>query len=280
MRLIFSQAVPLLVVIISSGMIAVLNIPSLNSGLKNGVYSVVGPVQKNVWFAGSQVYGFFGSFAHMNSSARENEQLKGRINELTAANAQIGELRKENEFLRQGLNLEIGKDFDLKLADIVAKNIAGDSLIINKGSSNMIEVGMPVITSEKAVVGKISKVYDDFSEVDLITRKDFSFDVKIGNDMVDGLVKGEGGTSAKVDLVPKDKELKAGFSVITSRMGGIFPAGLVIGAIKDIDKNDIGTFQTAAISLAFDINGASRVFIANAKYPLGLGAALSDQNKQ
>jgi rod shape-determining protein MreC len=272
--------VPLSVVAILAAAIGVLNIPFLNSQLKNGAYSMIGPVQQYVWFAGAQVSEFIGSLANMNSAARENEQLKGRVDELLAANAQMEDLKKENDYLRQGLNLELNKDFDLKLADIIAKNVGSDTLIINKGSKDMVQAGMPVITSQKAVVGKISKVYDNFSEVELITSKNFSFDVKIGDDMIDGLVKGQGGFAATIDLVSKDKELKPGSQVVTSQMGGIFPAGLVIGTIKDVNKNDVETFQSAAISLAFDINGSSRVFIANAKYPLNLETPAPAQNKK
>jgi len=268
----------LLLFVAAAVFVAVLNIPFLNSGLKNGVYSVVGPAQQNVWFAGAQVSGFFASLVRINSTSRENEQLKGKINELIAMNAQAQILKKENDYLRQGLNMELGKDFDLKLADIIAKNIADDSLIINKGAKDLVQTGMSVITSDKAVVGRISKVYDDFSEVELITGKKFSFDAKIGDDMVDCLVKGRGGMNAVVDLVPKDKELKAGAAVVTGQLGGIFPAGLVIGTIKDVDSNDVGTFQTAAISLAFDINIASRVFIANSKYTPDLEKMISAQN--
>lgn len=260
--------------------VVVLNVPFINSGLKNGAYSILAPVQKNIWIAGAQVYGFLGSFAHMKDSALENAKLKEEVNDLLAKNAQMEDLKKENVFLRQGLNLELSKDFDLKIADVIAKKVADDILIINKGSKDLVEVGMPVITSQKALVGKIIKVYDNFSEVSLITNKNFSFDVKIGDAMIDGLVKGKGGMIAAVDLVPKDKDMQIGAPVITSRLGGIFPAGLVIGTIKEVNKNDVGTFQSATLFLAFDVNGANQVFIANAKYPLSLGAGMSNIEKQ
>ncbi len=260
--------------------IAAFNVPFLNAGLKNGVYLVLGPMQQSVWFAGAQVSGFFGSVAGINSSAQENVRLRSQVEELLAKNAQISDLEKENDYLRQGLNLELGKDFDLKMADIVAKSVSEDTIIIDKGSKDMVQPGMPVITSERAVVGKISKVYDDFSEVELVTGKKLSFDVKIGDTLIDGLAKGQGDMRTIIDLVPKDKELKSGDAVVTSRMGGIFPAGLLIGTINNIKKNDVETFQSADVSLAFDINCASRVFIANAKYPVSLDVAPAGQNKK
>ncbi|MCU0652852.1 MAG: rod shape-determining protein MreC [Candidatus Pacebacteria bacterium] len=260
--------------------IAVFNLPFFNESLRNSFYSAAAPLQRGVWVAGAQASGFFSSFARANTAGVENENLRKRVTELTARAALMEEVKRENDFLRQSLNLDLGKEYDLKMADIIGKLVSEDRLLINKGSRDLVEAGMPVITSEKAAVGKVSKVYDNFSEVELITGKSFSFDVKIGDAGVDGLARGRGEMSAGVDLVPKDKEIRGGDVVTTSRMGGIFPAGLVVGRVKDVTKNDVETFQSASIELAFGIGTASRVFIANEKYPGILQAALPEAKKK
>jgi rod shape-determining protein MreC len=255
--------------IIGLAAILVLNVPILNSAVKNAAYWALNPIQKNFWVAGAGVHNFFSPLMQANLLAAENEQLRGRVNDLLAQTAAIGDLKKENESLRQGLNLEMEKDFDLKLADIVGKNTARDILIVDKGAKDTVRTGMPVITGQKTLVGRVSKVYDNFSEVTLATNKDFSFDVKIGDDAADGLVKGQGSYRATIDLVPKDKKIEAGQSIITSALGGIFPQGLLVGTISEVYKNDVETFQSAQIELAFNVAGARQVFIAIGKYPLG-----------
>ncbi|UMX48387.1 MAG: rod shape-determining protein MreC [Candidatus Nealsonbacteria bacterium DGGOD1a] len=266
-----------------AAVIAIMNVPIINSAVKNTAYFIVKPLQSGAWVAGARVYGFFEPLSRAGALADENARLRRDTVDLSAKNARIGELENENAMLREGLNLELNKDFDLKLARIVGKNIAQDVLIIDKGAKDMVLAGMPVITGQKALVGKISKVYDDFSEVTLVTNKSFSFDVKIGSEGIDGLVRGKGGFSAYVDLVSKGKELKNDMPVVTSALGGIFPAGLVVGSIKEIDKNDIETFQSAELSLAFDINGDIDVFAASGKYPAGFQngtAAVENQTKK
>lgn len=269
----------ILVVAGAAAMIA-MNVPAVNSAVKNSTYFLLKPLQGSAWIAGARVYGFFKPFSKAGSLAAENERLRQEVNDLLAKDAENKNLKKENENLRQGLNLELDKDYDLKLADVVGKNIAMDTLIIDKGAKDMLEVGMPLITGQKALVGKISKVYDNFSEVTLVTNKNFSFDVKIGPEGIDGLVKGNGGFAASVDLVPKDKELKSGDPIVTSTLGGIFPAGLIVGTTKDIVKNDVATFQSAGIDLAFDINGSQKIFVASGKYPLGLQDGTMPQTRQ
>jgi rod shape-determining protein MreC len=55
---------------------------------------------------------------------------------------------------------------------------------------------------------------------------------------------------------------------VTSILGGIFPPGLVVGQLSDVNKNDVGSFQTARILPAFDIVRDQQVFVASGKYPL------------
>jgi rod shape-determining protein MreC len=255
---------------VAAAAIIILNIPVVNSAVKNAAYSALNPLQKNMWRAGAGVNVFFEPLFKSAALASENERLRREINGLLSQSAVVENLKKENDFLRQGLDLELGKDFELKLADIVGKNAARDILIIDKGAKDGMAAGMPVITGERALAGKVSKVYDDFSEVTLATSKDFSFDVKIGESGIDGLVKGRGGYCAAIDLVPKDRELESGQTIFTGGLGGIFPEGLLVGKIEEVRRNDVEMFQSAQIAPAFDAARSRQVFVAIGKYPLGL----------
>ena len=263
------KIISLMIVVIAA--VLVFNIPAVNGVLKNSVYAALNPVQHNMWTAGANTRSFFDRLTKMSGAASENENLKRQINDLMAQVSELDAIKRENDFLRQGLNLDLDKDFDRKLADIVAKDVAQDAIIIDKGSKGLVQEGMPVITSERALVGRVSKTYSNYSEVTLVTAKDFSFDVKIGDDGIDGLVKGGGADKAIVDLVPKDKELKEGSAVSTSQLGGIFPGGLLVGTVSGVDNSDVNTFQSAKLSPAFDVNMSLQVFVASGKLPLGLG---------
>jgi rod shape-determining protein MreC len=270
MKLFYSRGFKIFFTVVAGvALIAALNFRPLNYAAKNAVYLALGPAQRGIWIAGANISGLFGSVSNINSEAAENKRLRDQVNGLLAKTAQIDGLKKENDVLRQGLNLQLDKDFDLKLANIVAKDVSTDKLIIDKGSKDMVDSGMTVITGQKALVGRISKVYDNFSEVTLITSREFSFDVKAG-DGIDGLAKGQGGFCANLALVSKDKELKPNDPVYTSALGGIFPSGLLVGTIKKVSRNDVETFQSAALTLAFDARDSEQVFVASDKYPLGL----------
>lgn len=75
------------------------------------------------------------------------------------------------------------------------------------------------------------------------------------------IAKGEGSLKILLDMYPKDKELKDGDLVVTSSLSGTYPAGYVVGRIKDPKKIDTETFKQAEIVPAFDIKILSKVLI-------------------
>jgi len=244
--------------------LAVLVILALNfyqKQVRNFFYLISAPIQKTFWRAGDRVSDFFETISEIKNLKKENEDLKLKIQSLLAENVQLLELKKENETLRVALNLGLEKEFKLTLAQVIGKDISQDSLIIDKGSDDGILKGQPVITQEKTLVGKINEVYKNFSKVQISSHKDSSFDGKISDTEIPGLVKGGGDFKVFFDLVPKDKEIKKGDLVVTAAAGGIFPEGLLVGEVKDVKKSDIEPFQKVEISPSFDINELECLFI-------------------
>lgn len=257
------------------GILAILVIVALNffqKPVRNFFYLISAPIQKTFWRAGDRVSDFFETISDIKNLKKENEDLKLKIQSLLAENVQLLEFKKENETLRVALNLGLEKQFNLTFAEVIGKDISQDSLIIDKGSDDGILKGQPVITQEKTLVGKINEVYKNFSKVMLISHKDSSFDGKIldtsnqnefgtGRAEITGLVKGSGNFKIFFDLVPRDEEIKKEDIIMTTAVGGIFPEGLLVGEIKEVEKSDLEPFQKAEISPFFDIKEVNYLFI-------------------
>ena len=118
-----------------------------------------------------------------------------------------------------------------------------------------------MIDANKAAVGRVVAVYKNFSRVALLTGKDSSFDVRVGDAGVDGLARGQGNFNLILDLVPKDAVIGGGMLVVTSSLGGIYPKDLVVGSIVNVQKNDAQMFQKADITPAFKIESSDSVFV-------------------
>ena len=239
----------------------VFNLTPLGAEVKNFFYLISLPIQKTFWQGGAKVSEFFETISEIKNLKKENEQLKLKIQELTAENVALKELKKENELLREALEIGLEKEFKLILSQVIGKDISQDFILIDKGAKDGISENMPVITQQKVLVGKISQVYRNFSKVQLISDKNSSFDAKISDQEIFGLVKGKGNFNLSFNLVPKENEIKEGDLLVTSALGGVFPAGLIIGKISQVRKSDLEPFQTAQIQPAFNLRDLEKLFI-------------------
>jgi len=250
-----------LIIVLLITFFIVLNLTGLTKEIKNFFYLISSPIQKTLWRAGDNISDFWGGIFEIKSLKKEVQILQLERQELLSQIVSLKELEKENKTLRTALNIGLEKDFQLKLSQVVSKDTSKDSILIDKGLKEGILKGFPVITSQKTLLGRIGEVYRDFSEVILISNKESSFNAKISEKEIYGVVKGKGNLELYLDLIPKDKELFKGEFVITTTLGKIFPKGILIGSIKEIKKSDIEPFQTAEIKPGFDLKKLDSLFV-------------------
>lgn len=250
-----------LIVVLLLAFFVILNLTPAHKGVKNFFYLISSPIQKTFWAAGDSFSDFLESVFQGEKIKEENENLQLKIQQLVAENTSLQELKKENEILRQALEIGLEKDFELSFAKVIGKDLFQDSFTINKGKEDGLSSGLPVITQQKILVGKIGEVYENFSKVILVSDKESSFDVKIADREISGVAKGKGGLGLILDLLPWETEIKEGEQVITSSLGGVFPGGILVGSIKNVKKSDVKPFQTAEIRLATSLKELSNLFI-------------------
>jgi len=250
-----------IIVVLLIAFFVILNLIGFSKGVKNLIYLISQPIQKTFWKMGDEISDFFEMISEMRNLKKEDEELKLKIQELIAENVALKELKKENEILRTALELGLQEEFKLEICQVIGKDISSDTILINEGFKDGLTKDSPVITQQKILVGRISEVYKNFSKVQLITQKDTSFDAKILDTEISGLIKGEGNLRLFLDLIPPEKEIKKGDVVITTVLGGIFPRGLLVGEIEKVIKSDIEPWQQAKVKPAFNIEGLETLFI-------------------
>ncbi len=239
----------------------VLNLTPFGKNVKNFFYSVSSPVQKTFWRAGDKISGFLTGFFLAEKLNKENEGLRLKIQELSAEKSSLLEFKKENEILRTALDIGLEKEFKLQISEVIGKDVFQDYILVDKGIEDGISENFPVITQEKVLIGKIKEVYNNFSKVLLISNPESSFDAKLSETEIFGIVKGKGNLGAFLDFIPKEKEIKKGDLVISSSLGGIFPEGLLVGEVTQVEKLDVKPFQTATLKLAFNLGEIEKLFI-------------------
>jgi len=230
--------------------------------LRNFFYAVSSPFQRTLWQAGDKTANFFGMFAVIKKKEEKIGELERENQKLIAEISALKELKNENKNLRDALGVGLQKDFKLSFAQIIGKDISQDFILINKGAEDGILEDMPVITSQKILLGKISRTYKNFSKVVLLSNKKMSFDVNIQSSAdISGVGKGKGNSKIVIGLIPREKNILKGDLVVSGGLGGTFPKGLLVGRIKKVEKKDTEAFQNIEIEPAFNIGKLGGLFI-------------------
>jgi len=253
------------------------------SPLKNFFYAVSAPIQKSFWYAGESSSGFLGSFLEAGSLAKENQNLKQENQNLLSQVASLQSIEQGNQ-AQSAVSISCQNNgFNFVMAGVVGLD-DNDILSISKGSADGISEGMPVINQQNVLVGKISKVYKKYSQVMLVSNKNSVINVKIqqnnpapvvvspttptisapvptADSEIDGIIRGDGGLSAHLDLIPISSNINPQDILVTSSLEKSFPKDLLVAKIIAKTKNDQKPFQQAQISLFFDVKAVDNLFV-------------------
>lgn len=180
------------------------------------------------------VDGAFERAARFRASLTENERLRTETAELAAEVARLREASAENAQLRALLSFEDSTDVSRIVARVVSKDITRQTnlLTINVGSSDSVEVGMPVI-NERGIVGKVVLVSEDYAVVMPHQNTQFRVPGVIEELRREGVVRwtGDAFDQLTMEYVVKTEPVEPGMLVTTSPFSGVFPAGVPIGRV-------------------------------------------------
>lgn len=96
-----------------------------------------------------------------------------------------------------------------------------------------------IVLSDNGVVGRIDKKIGKYAKVILLTDISSKIPVVIENSRVRGVLSGDNTTMPKLIFTPLDAEVNVGDRLVTSGVSGVFPAGLPVGYVVSVVKNDI-----------------------------------------
>lgn len=225
-------------------------------------YGMSWPVQKVLGDAGLKASIFFDTLLGRETLRKEAELLRLQNLQLKFQNYDLRELKLENQLLREALEIGLEKDFQLYLGNVTGKDVSQDFILIDAGSRQGIREGMPVITQQKVLVGRISHVFEEFSKVMLISHPETFFEVEIFGRSTFGIIQGKKNGAIFLDLIPQEAVIQEGdFLVTTASLEGKLPGGLLVGQISRVIKTDVKPFQQAEIDSFFDIADLRQIFI-------------------
>lgn len=242
--------------------------------LRLAVQSLVAPAQSALTDVASEASSLAQSAQDIREIQAQNADLQAVVDELRVENVRLRELERENQILRQLLNYtRSNPDFDYVAASIVSRTIGSDPsnllfyLFIDVGARNGVAPDMPVIT-ERGLVGRVTAVGPNSAQVLLLIDPASAVNARLQNSGVTGLVRGQLDGSLIMERIPQGEKVAPGDIVLTSGLGGNFPAKLVIGQVTDVTQRDLDIFQEAHIRPTVDFGKLEVVLVLTAFEPV------------
>ena len=243
---------PILAVII----VTVLIFNRLLFKLKDQVDKVALPIQSKVYNVANRVISLKDIIFSYEDIIAENENLKKENMELKIQKERNQKILEENERLSKLLEMKENTIYkgSLKFARVSFSDISNlnNKIFIDLGEKDGIKVDMIAVYGDY-LVGKIIDVDSDYSIVELITNPNFVISAKTEADIL-GIARGSDEEDGLLYFQPSIVEdtLKKGEEIVTSGVSNIFPEGIKIGKIENIDDKENYNYKKITIKPAFE----------------------------
>ena len=235
------------------------------SFFENAASKLVMPIQNGLTYLKNKISGNDTFFTDINKLEEENEELKNRNSELEQSLRELENIKTENETLKEYLNLtEKYGEYKTMPAYVINKDISNYSktIIINVGKNDGIEENMTVI-ADQGLVGHVVSVTDTTAKVQTIIDTASSVSSVMSSTEESIVCKGtlDSTTELRAMYIPTDYNIIQGDSIETSGLGGIYPKGIHIGTVRQVEATKNVTDRYAIIDTAVDFDKLSTVLV-------------------
>jgi rod shape-determining protein MreC len=235
-----------------------------------GLFSTVqrGITGATLWFRAT-----VDSIGELRRVREELEVLRERLAEAERISRDIVRLRRENEQLRELVQLSERSALRNFPAQVIGKqpgNTAGE-IILDKGSRDGVRRLMPVVAQQRgttALVGKVVTVSAHSCAVLPITGRTSFVAARMESSRYDGLLAGQGEISPFLLLTHVStlavKEIGYGDVVVTSGLGQLFPADVQIGRVRTVRSLPQASSLEVEVEPFIDVSRLEHVLILDA----------------
>jgi len=239
--------------------------PAERSRVDRAVVWLATPVERAVgWTVSRALSGWYGYVALRGSHARAAE-LTGRVRDLEMEVQRLVQHRAEAERLRSLLSFaESSEERRFLAARVIGVRFGTTGLqllTLDRGADDGVARMMPVVVSA-GVVGRIHAVLGSTSEVLVLTDRNSSIAVRIERTRARANVRGLGKPDAcKLDFTLRTEDVIEGDALVSSGTDGVFPRGLPVGKVTQVDRRARGLFQDARVIPAVDPTRVEEVLV-------------------
>ncbi len=230
--------------------------------VSRSVLRLAAPLERVVTSPVMFVRGLWRDYVHLVGVRSENEELRLIVARLEGENMGYREAIVASERFQRLLDFRDRHDSPTVPANVVAQDLSSwfRSIVIDRGTDAGIETGMPVI-NERGVVGVVAGTAPGASKVLLVVDLQSRIDAYVQRSRARGSVRGRTGYDCDFDYVLRGADVRPGDVLLTSGLGAVYPKGLVLGTVSEVERRPFGLFQRARVRPAVDFRGLEEVFV-------------------
>ena len=190
-----------------------------------------------------------------------NKKRDAEMQKLKVQVTELNNLLYENENLRKMLSLRENNPAEYIAADVslVEGTDTPERIFIDKGKAQGVELNLPVLY-DGYLIGKISKIGENYSEVMLLTSKKSKISVIVNNKDAQ-ILRGNGNGSFSIHNYNEPIQQNENFSIVTSGMSDIFPKGLNIGMFVIKEMNAYNQMKELSFKPSYKVFNIKNVLV-------------------
>lgn len=188
-------------------------------------------------------------FTTVEQLQRQNDALQRQLLHDASAVHQVALLNRQLAQLHALIDLKESPAFTGRLCRVLGMpaNPYIQKLRIEGGKSQSIVLGSPVLT-DQGLVGQVTALFPDQSEVTLISNRDLTVPVEIERTGLRTLAVGSGHQGELwLPYVPSGTDIQSGDTLLTSGIDGLYPRGLTVGTVVAVTRHRSTAFAEVIV---------------------------------
>ncbi len=192
----------------------------------------------------------------------ENEALKARVAALEEENLQFREAIVASGHLQRIVQMREGFEVELLPAQVVGQDVSSffRSVLLDRGRGQRVLSGMPVV-SDGGLVGVVTATSPNAARAMMLLDRRSAVDAIVQRSRARGIVRGTGTGEVEFSFVVRGDDVQPGDIVITSGVGGVYPKGIRIGTVTEVEAEPDQLVHRAEVRTSVDFGRVEQVFV-------------------
>ena len=236
--------------------------PAPSTSLGKFTIAIVSPFQEVVSDTINFVKDIWKHYFLLVSVSEENARLNHSLKQAEERNNRLVEMELSHDRLKKLFAFKETLYKRVVAAEVIGRDPSPwfKTIIINKGSREGVERGMPVVIPE-GIAGLVTDVSNTYAKILLVVDQNSAVDALIQRNRARGIIKGEPSGRLLLQYVQRKHDIHVGDVVVASGLDGVFPKGIRIGYVHAVDRPDSGIFQQLAVTPYADFEKLEEVLV-------------------